>query len=149
MTPFGLFEFTRMPFGLKNAAQTFQRLMDPATQQLPGVFVYLDDVLVVSKSMEEHVKHLAGLFEALKKFGLTINKQKCEFGVSEIEFLGHKVTARGIYPLQKRVNGILQFARPHSIRALQRFLGMMNFYRRFVPKIASILIKIVGPPTPG
>ena len=73
MTPFGLFEFTRMPFGLKNAAQTFQRLMDPATQQLPGVFVYLDDVLVVSKSMEEHVKHLAGLFEALKKFGLIIN----------------------------------------------------------------------------
>ena len=138
-TPFGLFEFVRMPFGLKNAAQTFQRLMDHVTQQLPGMFVYLDDILVASESREQHVVHLRRLFRALTEFGLVINKAKCVFGVRELEFLGHRVTPAGIHPLEQKVRAIEQYSQPTTVKALQRFLGMLNFYRRFLPGIAAVL----------
>ena len=95
-TPFGLFEFLCMPFGLKNATQTFQRLMDNVTNQLPGVFAYIDDVLVASPSAAQHESDLRRLFDALKRFGLVVNSSKCVFGARELEFLGHRVSARGI-----------------------------------------------------
>ena len=138
-TPFGLFEFVRMPFGLANAAQSFQRLMDVATEALPGVTVYLDDVLVSSRDAKEHLVHLRQLFSALSKFGLVVNRDKCEFGQSELEFLGHRVNASGIAPLPEKVEAVRSFPKPTSVKGLQRFLGMLNFYRRFVPNIAAVL----------
>ena len=138
-TPFGLFEFTRMPFGLKNAAQTFQRLMDTVTAELPGVFVYLDDVLVASPTVEQHERHLRQLFSALRKFGLLLNTDKCEFGVSEIQFLGRTVSHQGIRPRAEKVEAVRRFERPRSVKSLQRFLGMVNFYRRFLPGIAEVM----------
>ena len=128
-----------MPFGLKNAAQTFQRLMDQATQQLPGIFVYLDNILVASESPEVHARHLRLLFTALKRFGLVIDRAKCVFGVKELEFLGHLVSPNGIRPLGEKVRAVRQFQQPKTVKALQRFLGMLNFYRRFLPNIASVL----------
>ena len=138
-TPFGLFEFTRMPFGLKNAAQTFQRLMDKVTANLRGVFVYLDDVLVASMSLAQHESDLRALFQTLKTFGLVLNTGKCVFGVRQLEFLGHLVSEKGIKPLPGKVEAVRQFERPQSVKSLQRFLGMVNFYRRFLPNIASTL----------
>ena len=138
-TPFGLFEFLRMPFGLKNAAQTFQRLMDNVTHQLPGVFAYIDDVLVASPSAAQHESDLRRLFDALKRFGLVVNSSKCVFGARELDFLGHHVSARGIRPLQSKVDAVRRFERPRSIKALQRFLGLVNFYRRFLPDIAATM----------
>ena len=138
-TPFGLFEFVRMPFGLKTAAQTFQHLMDSVTAQLPGVFVYLDDVLVASASPEKHEQHLRQLFAALRRFGLVLNVSKCVFGVRELEFLGHSVSARGIRPLPSKVTAVQRFERPRTVKALQRFLGLVNFYRRFLPGIAATM----------
>ena len=138
-TPFGLFEFLRMPFGLKNAAQTFQRLMDVVTQDLPGIFVYLDDILVASSSPKQHLAHLRSLFTALKRFGLVVNKEKCVFGVGGLEFLGHRLSARGIEPLPEKVKAVREYQQPKTVKSLQRFLGMINFYRRFLPRIAAIL----------
>ena len=91
ITPFGLWEFLRMPFGLKNAAQAFQRLMDGILRDIPFTFVYIDDILVASHSHEEHLEHLRQLFELLSANGLVINKTKCVFGVPELDFLGHRV----------------------------------------------------------
>ena len=139
VTPFSLFEFVRMPFGLKNSAQTFQRLMDSVTSHLKGVFVCIDDVLVASSSPEEHERDLKQLFAALRRFGLVVNVSKCEFGAREIEFLGHRVTAKGIQPLQKKVEAVRRFERPPTVKALQRFLGLVNFYQRFLPGIAAIM----------
>ena len=136
-TPFGLFEFTRMPFGLKTAAQTFQRLMDSVTAKLRGVFVYIDDVLVASETAEQHESDLRQLFGALKRCGLVLNRDKCVFGVSEIQFLGHTVSERGIKPLPSNVEAVRRFERPRTVKALQRFLGLINFYRRFLPKVAA------------
>ena len=133
-TPFGLYEFIRMPFGLKNAAQTFQRMMDEVSQQLPGVFIYLDDVLVASASPAQHLRQLRQLFEALKRFGLVINQAK-----RELEFLGHCVTSEGIRPLADKVRAVTQYEQPKMVKSLQRFLGMLNFYRRFLPGVAEVL----------
>ena len=139
ITPFGLFEFLRTPFGLKNAAQTFQRLMDSVLRDLPFLFVYLDDILVASSSPSEHLSHLRTLFERLTEHGLIINPAKCEFGLSTIDFLGHRVTKDGIVPLPSKVEAITTFPRPVTIRALQEFLGMVNFYHRFLPRAAQTM----------
>ena len=128
-----------MPFGLKTAAQTFQRLMDHVTSQLRGVFVYLDDVLVASPTPEQHESDIRQLFASLKRFGLVLNVGKCIFGLRQIEFLGHCVTAQGISPLKSKVEAVRSFERLHTVKALQRFLGLVNFYRRFLPGIAGTL----------
>ena len=147
---FGLFEFVRMPFGLKNAAQTFQRLMDSVTSQLTGVFLYLDDVLVASPTEQQHERDLRQLFTALARFGLVLNVDKCVFGVLQLQFLGHTVSEREISPLQDKVDAVRRFERPQSVKALQRLLGMINFYRRFLPNIAMVFRPLTdalaGPP---
>ena len=89
VTPFGLFEYKRMPFGLNNAAQTFQRLMDNVLRNCSFAYVYLDDILVASSSVDEHRQLLRQLFRKLADCGMIVNPQKCVFGQSSLEFLGH------------------------------------------------------------
>ncbi|XP_059224057.1 uncharacterized protein LOC131997313 [Stomoxys calcitrans] len=138
ITPFGLFEFLRMPFGLCNAAQTFQRFIDEVCRGLHFVFVYIDDVCVFSKSEEEHLEHLKILFERFKKYGIFINPSKCVFGQTEIDFRGHHVTPDGIKPLTEKVDVIKSFPLPKTIKELRRFLAMLNFYRKFLPHGAQL-----------
>ena len=138
ITPFGLFEFLRIPFGLKNAAQSFQRLMDSVLRELPFLFVYLDDILVASASKSQHLAHLRTLFERLSQHGLIVNPAKCQFGLSVIDFLGHRVTRDGAAPLPSKVEAVAQFPRPLTVKSLQEFLGMVNFYHRFIPRAAQL-----------
>ena len=142
ITPFGLFEFLRMPFGLKNAAQAFQRLMDGILRGVDFSFVYLDDILVASPDEKTHMDHLRQVFQLLDHHGLMVNKAKCVLGQGSVKFLGHTVTADGVYPHNDRVEPILQYARPHDKKGVQRFLGLINFYRRFLPKIAEVLVPL-------
>ena len=139
ITPFGLFEFLRMPFGLKNAAQTFQRLMDTVLRDLPFLFIYLDDILVASSSRAEHLAHLRTLFERLNQHGLIINPAKCQFGQDTIDFLGHRITRDGAVPLPAKVEAVVSFHRPTTVKSLQEFLGMVNFYHRFIPRAAQLM----------
>jgi hypothetical protein len=101
--------------------------------------VYLDDIVLASHSVEEHVVHLRQLFERLQQFGLVINGEKCIFGQSSVEFLGHQVSAKGALPLQGNVKAILDFPQPQSVKQLQGFLGSVNFYPRFLPGAARFL----------
>ena len=139
ITPFGLFEFLRMPFGLKNSAQAFQRLMDGVLRGLPSVFVYLDDILVASPDPAQHAVDLRAVLSRLSDAGLTLNKGKCILGASTVTFLGHSVSAAGIIPLPKRVDAIAEMGLPRTKVELQRFLGCVNFYHRFVPHLAEVL----------
>ena len=139
ITPFGLWEFVRMPFGLKNAAQAFQRLMDSILRDIPFAFVYLDDILIASRDAAEHADHLRQVFRLLRANGLVVRKEKCAFGVTELDYLGHRVTTMGIKPLQERVSAIRGYPVPKNRGALQRFLGMINFYHRFMPNVAGKL----------
>eukprot|EP00731_Ephydatia_muelleri_P007558 Em0003g1806a len=138
-TPFGLFEFVRMPFGLRNAAQTFQRFIDQVLRGLHCTYVYIDDVLIFSQTAEEHVNHVRQVLQRLHDHGVVINPAKCQFGTAELDFLGHRVNSSGIYPLEERVSAIRNFARPTTYRKLCEFLGLVNFYHRFVPHCATLL----------
>ncbi|ROT82931.1 putative uncharacterized protein K02A2.6-like [Penaeus vannamei] len=129
ITPFSLFEFLRMPFGLRNAAQTFQRFINDVTRGLESVFAYIDDILVASISEADHVRHLRDLFGRLQDAGVGINPGKCQFGVASLSFLGHTVTPQGITPAQEKVTAIRKFPRPATEKQLRKFLGMFNFYR--------------------
>ena len=144
ITPFGLYEFVRMPFGLCNAAQTFQRFIDQVITGLPFCFAYIDDLLVASRTPAEHEQHLHTLFQRLVDHGLVINATKSQFGVPKLEFLGHSVNADGILPLPSRVEAIIEYAKPESAKQLRRFLGFVNFYHRFVPHCAEILLPLHG-----
>ena len=126
-TPFSLWEFLRMPFGLKNATQTFQRFMDGILQDLDFAFVYLVDISIASKSKLQHLEHLRRIFELLSSNGLIINKSKCVFGVSELDYLGHLVISNGICPLTGRIQVNMEFPIPQTRGELQRFLGMINY----------------------
>ena len=139
ITPFGLFEFLSMPFGLRNAAQTFQRFIDEVLRGLPYVHPYIDDILIASDNKIDHVKHLEEVFNRLSNFGLTINSSKCEFGQTSIKFLGHMIHSDGFTPLVDKVTAVVNFPPPNSKKNLQRFAGLINYYRRFIPNCASIL----------
>ncbi|GBM85298.1 Transposon Ty3-I Gag-Pol polyprotein, partial [Araneus ventricosus] len=126
-----------MTFGLRNAAQTVQRLMDNALQGLDFCFVYIEDLLIASFSLEEHLDHLKQVFDRLRKFGLVLNRDKCVFAVENLSFLGHKIDKYGITPLPEKVEAISNFPRPQTVQDLRRFLGMLNFFRRFLPQAAQ------------
>jgi hypothetical protein len=133
ITPFGLFEYTQMTFGLRNAGNTFQRLMDRLLGGLAFVFVYLDDVLIGSVDELQHADHLRAVLSILQTAGLVLNGEKCVLGVPALDFLGHRVAARGITPLMSAVDAVMQYPLPSTIKQLQAFLGVVNFYRKFVP----------------
>ena len=139
ITPFGLWEFLRMPFGLKNAAQAFQRLMDGILRGILFVFVYLDDILVASTNPTDHANHLRQVFQLLSANSLVVNRAKSVFGVPELTYLGHCVNTTGISPLPSRVDAVREFPTPDSKASLQRFLGMINYYHRFMPQLAEKL----------
>jgi len=139
ITPFGLWEFLRTPFGLRNSGQTFQRMMDQVLQDLPFVFVYLDDILVASTSHAEHMQHLRCVFERLSTNSLIISLEKCVFGMPSIDFLGHRISQAGCSPLPTKVAAIQQFSPPATAAQLHKFIGMINFYCRFLPRCAALL----------
>jgi transposase InsO family protein len=139
ITPFGLFEFRFTPFGLCNAAQTFQRLMDSVCRGLDFVYVYLDDILIASKSQEEHLQHVRTLLTRLSEHGLVINPAKCEFGQPNIDFLGHSISAGGIQPRLDRVEAIHNFPQPKDKTQLRTFLGLVTYYHRFIPHCAELI----------
>ncbi|XP_060810227.1 uncharacterized protein LOC132904318 [Amyelois transitella] len=143
ITPIGLFEFLRLPFGLRNGSQTFQRFMcDNVLKDLDFVFAFIDDVMISSFTKEDHENHLRQVFQRSTDFVITINLNKCEFGKQAIEFLGYEVSTDGIKPLENKVKVILEYPKPETVEQLRRFLGMVNFYRANIPnatKYQSIL----------
>ncbi|BHF78347.1 hypothetical protein SprV_0602146000 [Sparganum proliferum] len=143
-TPFGLFEFLRVPFGLRNASQTFQRLVDRVLRRLPFVYAYIDDILVASSAAEEHMEHLATVFDRIQQFGVVLNPSKCVFSVPSSEFLRHLVDSNGIHPLPSKVATIRDFPPPSSKHQLQRFLDMVNFYCRFLPHCADTILPLAS-----
>ena len=123
-----------MPFGLKNAAQTFQRLMDTVLQGLNFTFGYIG-----RQSQHDRTPKAPTTVVPTASNGLVLNLAKCQFGKQEIDFLGHHITTCGITPVPCKTAVIKEFTRPSTVKGLQEFLGMVNFYRRFVPSAARIL----------
>ncbi len=138
-TRYGSYEFLVMPFGLTNAPATFCTLMNDIFREWLNDFVvvYIDDILVYNNSMEEHAEHLRKVFQRLRKNKLYAKFEKCEFGVSEVDFFGHRITQEGLKMDDHKVKAILDWEPPRFVPALRSFLGFASYYRKFI-KIAKI-----------
>ena len=138
-TPYGLFEYKVMPFGLTNAPASFQHLMNHNFRDMLDDFaiIYLDDILVFSRSTEDHEQHVIQVLERLRQTGLYAKAEKCEFHQEQMEFLGYVVTPQGITMDPSKVRCILDWPVPQKLKEVQSFLGFANFYRRFIKNFAA------------
>lgn len=136
----GLYHFNVMPFGLKNAPATFQRLMETVLGELRKkiCFVYIDDIIIYSSSVVQHFYDLKTVLHRLETAGLTINLKKCNFFLPKITFLGHVVSNKGITADPSKVEAIRAFPAPNTLKEVQRFLGLAGWYHRFVPNFSKI-----------
>ena len=98
-----------------------------------------DDVLIASSTPDEHTQHLRAVLKRFQQYGVIINPSKCELGVESLQFLGHQVDSKGIQPLEAKVKAIQEFSRPESRKKLREFLGLVNFYHRFIKNCAAII----------
>ena len=135
----GLFRFNRLPFGISSAPGIFQRTMENLLNGIPCVIVYLNDILVSGVSKEDHLHNLALVLERLFSAGLLLKKEKCKFCVDSISYLGHKIDCEGLHPLPDKVNGITRASTPKSVTELKAFLGLMNYYAKFIPNLVTVL----------
>jgi RNase H-like domain found in reverse transcriptase/Reverse transcriptase (RNA-dependent DNA polymerase)/Integrase zinc binding domain len=135
----GKFEFVRMPFGLKNAPSTFQRLMDEFLLGLDEQVVqaYMDDIIVFSRTRKEHQTHLKQVLERLREFKLRISGEKSSFFKSEVKFMGHIVSKEGVRPNKEKVAAIKDIPIPKNQKDIRAFLGVVNYYRRFLGNMAG------------
>ena len=142
----GLFQFIKMPFGLCNAPATFQRLMDLvlAGLQWNNCLVYLDDVLIIGRTFEEHLKNLELVFDRLRKAGLKLKPSKCDICKKQVNYLGHVVSADGIATDPSKTEKVDKWPIPTSQREVQQFLGLVSYYRRFIRDFATIAKPLHG-----
>ncbi|KAL5515711.1 hypothetical protein EMCRGX_G000916 [Ephydatia muelleri] len=134
----GLFQFTRMPFGLCGAPSTFQRLMDLVMRGLPFVTTYLDDVLLHSANEELQKSHLQQTFQRLREAGLTLRGSKCEIGMNRVTYLGHTFAREGMAPDGSKVDAVVNWPQPRDEAEVRRFLGLASYYRKYIDKFADI-----------
>ncbi len=139
-TPFGLFEWTRMPFGLCNAPATFQRLMGVVLGDLTFdiLLIYLDDIIVFSKDFESHCQRLEIVFNRLRQHGLKLKPSKCFILKPEVKFLGHLISSQGIKVDGEKTQALESWPAPKNVKELRQVLGFMSYYRRFVPGFAQL-----------
>ncbi|XP_061993760.1 uncharacterized protein LOC133711674 [Rosa rugosa] len=140
----GHYEFLVMPFGLTNAPSTFQSLMNDIFKEhlREFVLVFFDDILIYSKSIEEHLKHLTMVFSILKKHQLKVKMSKCTFGAKSMEYLGHVISEKGVAVDPKKIEAIKNWKKPMTLKGLRGFLGMAGYYRKFV-KNFGIIAKVL------
>jgi hypothetical protein len=137
-TPFGQYEWLSMPMGLSNSPSVFQRLVSRILGHLSFVEVFIDDILIHSRDADTHLTHIAAVLQILRDNCLTAKLTKCEFFAREVEFLGHVVSAHGISMDPNKTSAITNWPEPQDIHELRSFIGLANYYRRFVENYADI-----------
>ena len=135
----GLYQYNRLPFGISSAPAIFQRTIENILQNLPHTCVYLDDILVTGKTESEHIKNPEEVLIRLKKAGLRLKKQKCSFMLPSVDYLGHSVTPEGLQPTKEKIRAITDAPVPTNLAQLRSFLGLVNYYSKFLPQLATIL----------
>jgi hypothetical protein len=138
-TPFGLYEFNKLPMGISVGSQGLSRVIDElfADQKGKYVFNFLDDLVVYSPTRDDHLTHVREVLGRLHKAGFTVNPEECTLAAREIKYLGHILSATGIRVLPDRITAILQYPPPANLKALRRFMGMVGFYGRFIPEFSG------------
>ncbi|XP_030271930.1 uncharacterized protein LOC115581177 isoform X1 [Sparus aurata] len=144
ITPSGLYSYTVMPFGLRNAPATFQRLMNKVVSGLVGCAVYLDDVVVYSDTWEDHLQRIQALFDRLALASLTVNLAKCEFAKATVTYLGKVVGHGQVRPVRAKVSAVDKFPVPATKKDLSRFLGMVGYYRGFCKNFSTVVAPLTS-----
>ena len=139
ITPIGRFCFRRLPFGITSAPEIFQRQMSTLLKDHEGVVVVMDDILVYGATNEEHDRSLNAVLRTVKDSGLKLNRAKCHFGKSEIQYFGHLISADGLRPDPSKVKAVTQMASPTSVEELRQVLGLINYVGRFLPDLSTKL----------
>ena len=137
-TPKGFFQYTHLPYGVSTAPAIFQAIMDQILQGLPVVY-YLDDILVAGSTKKEHDEQLEQVLKCLDKQGIHLQREKCEFCKTEVEYLGHRIDAKGIHPTVKKVEAIKRAPQPQDVSQLREFVGLMSYYGKFILQISTLL----------
>ncbi|KAI2660981.1 Transposon Tf2-8 polyprotein [Labeo rohita] len=140
VTPTGHYEYLVMPYGLSISPSVFQTFMNEVFREFlhQFVLVYIDDILIYSRNMAEHRQHVQQVLHKLRQYQLYLKLEKCEFHQSSVYFLGYNISAEGVHMDQRKVDAILKWPPPRTVKELQRFLGFSNFYRRFIQGYSSI-----------
>ena len=138
VTPMDKFEFTRCPFGLSQAPAYFQRLINKVIKGLPFAFEYLDDVLIHSPDIETHLQHMRIFFQRLREADLKLKDSKCNYFMTHLQYLGHLVSGKGIRPLPEKLVSIKKMPAPTTPKEIKQFLGLVGYYRKFIPRFADI-----------
>ena len=135
----GLFQCTRLPFGVASAPAVFQRTMDAILQGIPQVICYIDDILVTGKTEADHLQNLEEVLKRLQEHGVRLKKEKCSFLQDSVEYLGHCINAHGVHTSEKKLKAILDAPKPRNVQELRSFLGLLNYYAKFIPNLSSLL----------
>ena len=135
----GLYQYTRLPFGIASAPAIFQKTMDTILQGIPHVCCYLDDILVTGKDDAEHLQVLEEVFCRLEKHGLRLKWEKCSFMKSSVEYLGHRIDATGIHTLPSKLQAIQDAPEPQNVTQLRSFLGLLNYYGKFIGNLSTLI----------
>lgn len=140
VTPDGHYEFNYLGMGLCNAPATFQRLMYKVLGNLMWThsMAYLDDIVIFSKTLDEHIVHLEQVFEKLRLAGLKVKPKKCSIAHRRLQYLGHIVDSAGVRPDPANVEALSNYPMPKNVKQIQQFLGICGYYRRFIPDFASL-----------
>ena len=135
----GLFRYNRLPFRVSSAPSIFQQTMEGILSGIPRVCVYLDDILVTGETEQQHLETLDVMLERLSKAGLRLKHEKCAFMLQSVEYLGHKISAEGLQPTKDKVRAITEAPARRNVSPLHSFLGLVNYYGKFLPQLASTL----------
>ena len=142
-TPFGLYQFNVMPFGLQGAPATFQRLMDKVLHGLEDFSAaYLDDVIIFSESWEHHLQYLRQVLQSFRDAGLTVKAKKCQLGMAQCTYLGHVVGSGAVCSDPAKIEAVKSFPVPRTKKQVRVFLGLTGYYRRFIPNYSSVAVPL-------